>query len=341
MARDYARIMTAIWRNAEFRALGEVEQRLYLLLVTQPDISAAGVLPLRLRRWADMAADSSTDGLAQSLKVLEEGRFIAVDWAAEELLVRSFIRWDGGFNNPKRRPVIVCAAEDVDSRTIRRLLAVEFKRCGIPGLPDDGPPDGPPTPPSRPIDREPHSQVDSLSDSPPDTHSKIEKVDPGADPFPQVNSLSDRESPSDRVVVTYWSTDPTTRNPQNSAPTARRAPAGPADEPPTAQTLVGEWIDSSRKRPPAPVIGQASKAIKAMLEEGIDSDDIRTGLRVWADKGLHPSALPSVVNEVMNAAPHAPRNAPSNKTDARIAALLAGASEPAPTPHLRVIGDGR
>jgi hypothetical protein len=229
MARNYAQIMTAIWRNAEFRALAEREQRTYLMLVTQPDISAAGVLALRLRRWSDMAADSTPDGLVYALKVLEAGRFIVVDWDAEELLVRSFIRWDGGFGNPKRRPVIIRSAAEVDSELIRRHLAVEFGRCGITALPG-GPPDSPPPADSMPPDSPPNS----LSGSP----SKIENADRAADPFPQVNSLSDRHAPSDGVVVTYLSTeDPTTHNPQ---PTTPPATAGAPQSRRRRQAAAGE-----------------------------------------------------------------------------------------------------
>lgn len=289
MARNYAQIMTAIWRNAEFRALAEAQQRAYLLLVTQPDISAAGVLPLRLRRWADMAVDSSPDGLAQALKALDSVRFIAIDWDAEEVLIRSFIRWDGGFNNPKRRPVIVRAAEETDSALIRRHLAVEFQRCGIDALPG-GPPDSPPPASASP----PDSPADSLSDS----HSKIDTAERASNPFPQVNSLSDTDPTNRGVVGTYVSTyEATTHNPQTGPPPAGNAAA---PTPATAQTLVAEWIDRCRKRPPGNVIGHTSKLIKAMLEEGIDSDDIRSGIEAWADKGLNPAALPSVVNEVMN-----------------------------------------
>lgn len=71
--------------------------------------------------------------------------------------------------------------------------------------------------------------------------------------------------------------------------------------PPTTQTLVGEWIDQCRRRPPGTVIGQTSKVIKGLLEEGLDPDDIRNGITLWTQKGLHPSALPSAVNECMNA----------------------------------------
>jgi hypothetical protein len=52
MARDYANIVTAIWRDRDFRALTAADQRMYLLLVTQPDISAAGTLSPR-SCWSD------------------------------------------------------------------------------------------------------------------------------------------------------------------------------------------------------------------------------------------------------------------------------------------------
>lgn len=73
--------------------------------------------------------------------------------------------------------------------------------------------------------------------------------------------------------------------------------------PATAQTIVGEWIDRCAKRPPSQTIGQASKQIKKLLDEGIDADDIRRGLARWMAKGSAPSAIPSFVNEAMNAGP--------------------------------------
>jgi hypothetical protein len=70
----------------------------------------------------------------------------------------------------------------------------------------------------------------------------------------------------------------------------------------TAQTIVGEWLEHSPKRPPGTVIGQMAKHIRVLLEEDrIDPDDIRRGIAYWMAKGLHPSTLPSVVNQVMNA----------------------------------------
>lgn len=97
------------------------------------------------------------------------------------------------------------------------------------------------------------------------------------------------------------------------------------EEPPvgetTARVILAEYLERCAKRPPATVIGQLGKHVKAMLEEGIDPDDIRRGLSAWMAKRLNPSTLPSVVNEVMN---HIPARASptTNGTDANIAALL-------------------
>lgn len=248
--------MTAIWTNKDFRNLGEPEQRMYLLLVTQSDISAAGVLPLRLRRWADMSSSSAASSLADALKALEAGRFIVVDWDAEELLIRSFIRWDGGANNPKRRPVIIRAAAEVVSPEIARHLATEFVRCGI------APPEPPPDKPSGKV---PDRHADSLS---------AQSESPAAttlpkNPFPQVNSLSDRHAAEDGVVVTYLSSsDTTTRNPQ---PATLPPPAGAT--PTTAQTAVAEWIDAFRATGNQPLprqIKQAGKEAKDLIDAGND-----------------------------------------------------------------------
>ena len=276
MSRDYARIMTSIWRNKEFRGLTEQQQRAYLFLVTQPDISAAGVLPLRVRRWADAASSSTADSLAQLFKELESGRFIVVDWDAEELLIRSFIRWDGGFNNPKRRPVIIRAAEEVESAMIARHIDLEFKRCGI-----HRPPDGPSGGSRRPTEQ----SADSLSDS----ASVADRVELDDEPFPQVNSLSGSASDSaptnHGVVVTFSSKrpQPSTLNPQPVPPSAGAEAPGTQiavigdDQAPTseitAQHVMAAWAEAftaTGKRPTKDQRGKASKDARQLLDAGND-----------------------------------------------------------------------
>lgn len=264
MARDYARIMTAIWDNKEFCNLSEPAQRAYLLLVTQPDISAAGVLSLRVRRWAGMSRTSEPETLSRALKELESGRFIVADWTTEELLIRSFIRWDAGFNNPKRRPVIVRAGNEVRSERIGECLKVEFKRCGL--LPDP-----PPTPNGGLSDREADALRDSLS-SP-------ARVDLDNEPFPQVDSLSDSYALDDGVVVTYLSRE--VPQPALPVPPTAAAATSTADEIRTAQEITKAYHEREPMcRFPA-VLGIVRKALQA----GHGPSLVQAALLRLADEG--------------------------------------------------------
>lgn len=132
MARSYANVACAIWRDDEFRVLSQAAQHVYLLLISQPDISAAGVLSLSLTRWASRTKDTTRSAIRAAIEELETHRFVAVDDETEELLVRSFIRWDGGYTNSKRRFAIRDAAAHVESVTLRRALAAEFERLDLP-----------------------------------------------------------------------------------------------------------------------------------------------------------------------------------------------------------------
>lgn len=100
----------------------------------------------------------------------------------------------------------------------------------------------------------------------------------------------------------------------HSVPTVRGdgAPApvqetltGEAIEPPAdnAGTLVAEWIDHCKVRPPGNIVGQTSKQLRMLLDDGLTADQIRPGLAAWQRKGAHPTALPSFVNQELNSTP--------------------------------------
>lgn len=269
MARDYARIMTAIWDNKEFCSLAETAQRAYLLLVTQRDISAAGVLRMWVPRWAGMSRTGTPESFNLALEELGSKRFIVLDFATGELLIRSFIRWDAGFNNPKRRPVIVRAAEEVRSTSIAQHLEVEFRRCGL--LPDP-----PPTPTGGLVD----SHADSLSGRASDTPSPNGRVNLGGGPFPQVDSLIDRisapKAPENGVVVTYLSEEVPQPPIQKTIP-----PSAAADEIRAAQAITKAYHEHEPMcRFPA-VLGIVRKALKA----GHPPDLIQTALLRLAVEG--------------------------------------------------------
>jgi hypothetical protein len=133
--------VSAIWNDPDFRVLESREQWAYLMLSTQGDISSAGLLALTLRRWAKYAADMTSDALWDAISGLAERRFLVVDEDTEELLVRSFVKWDNGFNNEKRRPAITAAANVVVSPQIRGILADELDSLSVPHSLRDSPSD--------------------------------------------------------------------------------------------------------------------------------------------------------------------------------------------------------
>src|SRR5690606_453404 len=75
VARREARLKTRIWDDQDFLDLPGPEQLAYLFLLSQPDISHNGVLPLRLKRWAKKLK-YTTGQLEKILFGLEQARFV-------------------------------------------------------------------------------------------------------------------------------------------------------------------------------------------------------------------------------------------------------------------------
>lgn len=313
MARSEARIHTAIWSDLDFLRLGPGAQRMFLFLISQPDMTHAGVLALRERRWSRTAAELDVATVEAELEELREARFVVVDEDTEELLVRSFMRHDGVHRQPNVLRAAVRAIGEVTSLAILAALVPEIERmAATEGLPEASAgiladilgtlrrtlpgtlPEGIPEPPSNP------------------------SGNPSGNPS-LIPSRQDLKTEGGRGRVTAVRSDsplplPPIPPPSSVPPTAgakTRRTADPDEElSPTAQTIISEWLDRCQKRPAKQVIGQVAKLVKSMLEEGIDPDDIRRGVAAWMGKALHPSTLPSVVNEVQNARPATAPSAP-------------------------------
>jgi hypothetical protein len=115
MARGHGRILTSIWEDSDFLALTEDQQRLYLFLISQPNLNHAGLLDLTLRRWARKAAGLTVAELKERIDSLAKARFIVVDEDTEELLIRSFVRNDGVWRMPKVMGSMVSGALEISS----------------------------------------------------------------------------------------------------------------------------------------------------------------------------------------------------------------------------------
>lgn len=137
MSRSFAQIFKDIWADEDFRDLEPGPQRLYLFLLSQPNLNYAGVVTLSPRRWASRAKGYTIEQFDAELGVLIDRRYVLVDEDEEELLIRSFIRNDGVWRNPKTLKSARRDALATGSRPLRRALIAELERLSLDDLPDN------------------------------------------------------------------------------------------------------------------------------------------------------------------------------------------------------------
>lgn len=125
MGRPYAKVYRDIWADGDFRQLGPEARYVYIFLLSQPDLNAAGVLPLTIRRWAAKLGITVT-ALDSALSLLDQREYAVIDDGTEELLVRTFIRNDGLWRIPNTLYAVVRDAERTVSLTLRATLAAEL-----------------------------------------------------------------------------------------------------------------------------------------------------------------------------------------------------------------------
>lgn len=147
MARDHFRLQVSIWGDEDFRALPRDPQRMYMTLCSQANLSYCGVMDYIPRRLALLAKDETEESVNSAVRHLEDERFVYVDLDTYELLVRSFVRWDGLLDSPNMTKAMVKARSAVLSGHLRDVIDAELgraysddpKKAGWKGLRDAAP----------------------------------------------------------------------------------------------------------------------------------------------------------------------------------------------------------
>lgn len=135
MATDeYGKLFKRAWGDPDYKALTLSQQALYQKLISQSDISMAGVLTLAVQRWAGQTAGLSADDIEDALEGLEATRFVVVDRDTQEVLVRAYIRRDLGWRSPQTMKGIAGAVERILSPVLRQVIAAELRRIDTTGL---------------------------------------------------------------------------------------------------------------------------------------------------------------------------------------------------------------
>lgn len=128
MARDHARLLCAVWGDKDWIDRTGEAQRLYMLLISQADISYAGVLPYRPRRWARLAKDTSLAKIRRAHSELEHHGYVVTDLSTEETAVRTFIHHDKVLRVPNVARAMVKAYRQILSPHLQDVLLSELAR---------------------------------------------------------------------------------------------------------------------------------------------------------------------------------------------------------------------
>lgn len=126
MARSYAPLLTSIWADRLFTALPADAQRVYLLAMSQPNVSYAGVVPFTEKRWASLAPDTTPGYIADAVNVLEDRGYVLLDDETEELWVRSFVKHNRIVEQPQLKKSLLRAVDDILSATIRTAVVASL-----------------------------------------------------------------------------------------------------------------------------------------------------------------------------------------------------------------------
>lgn len=176
MARSHARWkLGSFSSDPDLKAATPHEKLLYVFLVQDSYLNAAGVLMMCEQVWAEDCGFTD-DEIEKALRGLIERRFVVVDWRTRELLVRSFVRNDGIADQPNVLKQALAHARLARSPQIRKALATELRR-----LPEAPPNKVDPDGRVRMVYPDPHgcaNELDPLPDPPPK----------GSEPVPQQGS---------------------------------------------------------------------------------------------------------------------------------------------------------
>jgi hypothetical protein len=117
-----------MWADEDWRNLSVEAQRLYMLLLSHPTLSYAGVADWRPGRIAQLSAGTTAAEVERAAQELEQAAFILRDETTEEVLIRSFIKHDGLMKQPKLVVSMTTAFAAVASSKIREVVAFEVQK---------------------------------------------------------------------------------------------------------------------------------------------------------------------------------------------------------------------
>lgn len=128
MTREYARVNVTIWQDSDFRALPFPAQHLYTTLWAHPELSYCGVLDWRPGRLAALADGWTAQAIRTFANCLAARHFIVTNDETEEVLIRSWVRWEEILKQPRLAVSYAKAFSAVAGNDIRAVLVHELEK---------------------------------------------------------------------------------------------------------------------------------------------------------------------------------------------------------------------
>ncbi|QBI56855.1 HNH endonuclease [Streptomonospora litoralis] len=111
-------IPVSLWQDPVFLQLNAHNQHIYLMLLSQSDIDAAGVLSLRIRRWSAFASGLTPGRVEHALSDLEDAGLVVIDHDEQAVFVPGFLVFEQIGRHPRR---VVAALDAVDAVTSTKI----------------------------------------------------------------------------------------------------------------------------------------------------------------------------------------------------------------------------
>jgi hypothetical protein len=171
MPAAYRKVLPSVWSDPALEGLGFAARALHVLLQTQPDITAAGIVPLLPARWAHML-ELPIGEIATGLDVLVKVGKIEIDEVSAEVLVVDFMAVDEGPSSPNgckhtAAKVAAILSDRLRRRALKEALKVAPKQLHhLFGVPPEPPPEPPQRAPSEaPCEAPPQAPCDGASEA--------------------------------------------------------------------------------------------------------------------------------------------------------------------------------
>lgn len=136
MARNHARILSSVWDDDDFLALSEAAQRAYFVVISQPELTACGVLTFNPKRLGRLANDSTAARVNKAVRFLVAAGYLILDDDTDEMWVRTFMKHDRINESPNMLKAAARSWRSIHSRSIRQHVYDQLPEVVKPMWPD-------------------------------------------------------------------------------------------------------------------------------------------------------------------------------------------------------------